>query len=381
MRKPLVVSGPPRRVAIVAASARSLAVLRGPLIETLVRRGIAVLCIAPQFTTDDEARLAALGAEREAFDSEPGGPRMLRDWRVSRSLAEIFKRWQADAVIAQSGRLMCLALIAGRGCGVGRCLALVNELPIGSADKTVSAATERIPERLLAKAFAAADVVVFHNRDQLRQIERAALLPPGVKSHVVAGAGVDLAHVTAMPLPGAADGIAFLMISTLDLSRGVLDYCAAARSLAQRAPNARFRLAGPAGTGPTGLSPDALKPFSDVVTFAGPLADVRPALADCHVFVYPSHGEGMPRAILEALAAGRPVITTTTPGCRDTVDDRVNGCLVAPGDVEGLDAAMASFLKRPDLLPAMSRASRLKAERHFDQRRVLETITAAIGLG
>ena len=99
------------------------------------------------------------------------------------------------------------------------------------------------------------------------------------------------------------------------------------------------------------------------------------------MFVYPAHGEGMPGAVLEAMSMGRPIITTDTPGCRDTVDERVNGCLVPPGNPEALAEAMQSFLRRPELIAAMARASRMKAERRFDQRPVVAALMDVLGLG
>jgi len=107
---------------------------------------------------------------------------------------------------------------------------------------------------------------------------------------------------------------------------------------------------------------------------------VRPTFGRSHVFVYPSHGEGMPRAVLEALAVGRPVITTMTPGCRETVDDCVNGMLVPQANVPALEDAMARMLMRPDQFASMARASRLKAERHFDEARVLSSWLDLLGL-
>ena len=74
-------------------------------------------------------------------------------------------------------------------------------------------------------------------------------------------------------------------------------------------------------------------------------------LEQCHVFVYPSRADGMPQPVLQAMAAGRPIVTTNIAGCRDTVDERVNGCLVAPRDAEALAEGMESYLKRPDLIP------------------------------
>ncbi len=103
-------------------------------------------------------------------------------------------------------------------------------------------------------------------------------------------------------------------------------------------------------------------------------------LAQCHIFVYPSHAEGMPQPVLEAMAAGRPIITTDVAGCRDTVDERVNGCLVKAGDARALAAAMESFLKRPDLIPSIARASRAKAERFCGIETVSGSLLAALGL-
>lgn len=374
------VLAPPRRVALVAASGRNLSLLRAPLIEHLAARGIGVLCVAPDFTPDEDARLAALGAERARFNISPKGPSFLHGWRITREITGLLRQWRPDAVIALSGRLMCLGLIAARKANVGRRIALVNGLPKSGSAGGLDGGPVQIAQSLLRRGFEAADTAIFHNRDDLRLMERASLLPPGIVRQVVPGAGVDLAHFAEAPLPPVAEGFQFLMIASLDRRRGVLDYCEAAAALSPRAPAARFVLAGPAGVGESGLTPDALRPYAGVVTFLGPLADVRDALRQCHVFVYPSHGEGLPAVVLEAMAVGRPIVTTTTPGCRDTVDDRVNGCLVPAGDVAALEAAMASFLKRPDLLPAMARASRSKAERNFGRSRVIETMTAALGL-
>lgn len=382
MLKRSVPPKPIRRVALVSGSARNLVAMRAPLMRALLARDIAVLAVAPQFSADEEARLESMHVERATFEIAPRGPRVLADFQIVRELKEKLAGWQADTVLASSRRVMALALIAAAKARIPRRIALVNGLEPETKVLASAGVADHLHAgpRLLARGLASATNAVFHNRDDRRQLERAGIVPAALPSVVVPGAGVDLAGFPFAPLPSAAGGILFLMIATLDRGRGVLDYCDAARELKARAPQARFLLAGPAGDGPTGLKPEALRPYADAVTFLGPLVDVRPALAECHVVVYPSHAEGMPRAILEALATGRPVVTTATPGCRDTVDDRVNGCLVPAGDAAALELAMASFLKRPDLLPAMARASRSKAERHFDERAVISEMLYAIGL-
>lgn len=360
------------RVAFVSGSPRTLLGGRSGLIRALIAQGVPVLCVAPGFSTEQSSQLLALGAEQVTFDVMPKGPRLFADWTVKRELCQLLRAWKADIVIAMSERVMALALLAACQARVERRIALFNGFVArGGMASDADVDPLRASPRLLARALKVADMAVFHNRDDLRELLEAGALPRGLDHRVVPGAGVDLATFAVQPLPPAGDGAVFVMISALDKARGVLDYCEAALRLKQRAPRAEFLLAGPVADGASAVGADVLRPYSKAVTFLGTLADVRPTLARAHVFVYPSHGEGMPRAVLEALAVGRPVITTSTPGCRETVDDCVNGMLVPSGNVPALEDAMARILMRPDQLPSMARASRLKAERHFDEGKVL----------
>jgi glycosyltransferase involved in cell wall biosynthesis len=98
------------------------------------------------------------------------------------------------------------------------------------------------------------------------------------------------------------------------------------------------------------------------------------------VFVLPAHEEGFAHEVAEAMACGRPAITTDVPGCRETVDERVSGVLVPPRDAMALASAIESFLRRPDLIPWMAQASRHKAERRFDAQAVNRTLLRLLGL-
>ncbi len=374
-------SGALPRVAFVSGSPRTLLGSRSSLIRTLVAKGVAVLCAAPDFSTEQASQLLVLGAEQATFDLTPKGPQLFADWSVKRELRQLFRTWKPDIVIAMSERVMALALLAARGAGVSRRIALLNGFVArGGTASDADFDPLRASPHLLARALKIANFAVFHNRDDLRELVAAGALPHGLDHKVLPGAGVDLGAFAAQPLPPVAAGAVFVMISALEEARGVLDYCEAARRLKARAPRAEFLLAGPAGEGATAIRTELLRPYSGIVTFLGALADVRPTLGRSHVFVYPSHGEGMPRAVLEALAVGRPVITTMTPGCRETVDDCVNGMLVPQANVPALEDAMARMLMRPDQFASMARASRLKAERHFDEARVLSSWLDLLGL-
>ena len=276
-------------------------------------------------------------------------------------------------------RPMVLAALAARKAGVARAVSLVNGLP--EHGLSGGAGEDGMAARHYARAFKASDAIIVHNGDDARRLRDRGVVPDGLPITAVAGAGVDLDHHGVQPLPPLGNGLVFLMIARLGRSRGVGEYAAAARAVKARAPGARFLLAGPEGTGADAVTLQAIGAADGSIEVLGPLDDVRPTLGRAHVYVYPSRAEGMPRSVLEALAAGRPVITTSTPGCRETVDERVNGCLVPPGDEERLAEAIQSFLKRPDLIPAMARASRIKAERRFDARDVNRVLLDVLGMG
>ena len=114
------------------------------------------------------------------------------------------------------------------------------------------------------------------------------------------------------------------------------------------------------------------------IEYLGRLEDVRPAIADARVYVLPSYREGTPRSVLEAMAMGRPIITTDAPGCRETVVSGENGLLVPPRDAAALEAAMEQLLTNPAQTAAMGRASLECVRARYDVHRVNDQILSAV---
>ncbi|HAH86612.1 MAG TPA: glycosyltransferase family 1 protein, partial [Armatimonadetes bacterium] len=135
------------------------------------------------------------------------------------------------------------------------------------------------------------------------------------------------------------------MISRLIKDKGVVEYLDAARLVKSRYPDARFLLVGPYDKNPSALQPEELRPYIDdkSVEYLGAASDVRSFIEQSAVYVLPSYREGTPRTVLEAMAIGRPVITTDAPGCRGTVIDGVTGFLVPVRDVDSLSKRMIWF--------------------------------------
>lgn len=362
-----------RRVALVAGSGQQLWRLRGGLIGAIRAHRHSVTCFAAGFSDNSAAGLDNLGVERRVLAPEKPGFHFFGERRRVVALAREFSAFRPHVVVVVCGDDGLRAAKAARRAKVEQVVAIVSEVPAKGINEALLGVTVKTLER--------ADLAVFHNADDPKTLKSRGMLPADLAYVVVPGAGVDLAYHGVQSLPPVGEGLVFLMISRLDKSKGVLDFCEAARILKTRAPSARLKLAGPAGDGPGGVSVAMVQEFSACVEYLGALDDVRPALGGCHVYVYPSHAEGMPRSVLEGMAAGRPVITSNIAGCRDTVDERINGCLVTPSDPNALAAAMESFLKRPDLIPSIARASRAKAERRFDEHDVHATLLGVMGLG
>jgi glycosyltransferase involved in cell wall biosynthesis len=390
-REPMLTAA--KRVAVVAPDLASLQRLRGDLLAAMVAARHRVLCLVPDVggkpsKPADVAAAAARKAQRDelakalsvdiaTYPMQPGRPGLFGESGALKSLVGQLTEYRPHLVLGYGPKSMLLAMRAGAKAKIGRRVALVSSL--GPAFETDST-PHWTWRRLYTKGLAAAHAVIFHNGEDQRRLAKLGMLPKQLELHTVTGAGVDLERFPVQPLPPLSgtggQGLVFLLLGRTDAVKGVAEFKEAAKALAERSPHSRFIVAGPAGDAAAALSPTA----GSTLELIGDVADVRPLLAQAHVVVVPSYAEGMSRVALEALASGRPLITSDIAGARETVDERVNGVLVAPRDVKALTAAMESFLKRPDLIPSMARASRLKAERRFDVRTVNAKILKVLDL-
>jgi len=180
------------------------------------------------------------------------------------------------------------------------------------------------------------------------------------------------------------NGPTFLLICRLIRDKGVVDYVDAARVLKQRYPEATFNLLGPFdGNNTSVLSRSEIDKWhrEGIVNYCGETDDVRPFISASSVYVLPSYyREGTPRSALEAMAMGRPIITTDAPGCRETVIEGKNGFLVPVKDANALAKAMERFIVDPDLIAGMGEASRIYAIEKFDVDKVNAKIMKEMGL-
>jgi glycosyltransferase involved in cell wall biosynthesis len=219
---------------------------------------------------------------------------------------------------------------------------------------------------------------MFQNPDDLNDFVEAGCLRDISKASLISGSGVDMVHYRRTNLP---DTKVVLMISRLLRAKGVADFARAAIFVRNIHPDARFLLVGPFDPGPDSVTRSELDEWiAGGLEYLGAMDDVRVALNQARIFVLPSYREGTPRSTLEAMAMGRPVVTTDAPGCRETVEDGVNGILVPVRDPTSLAGAIMRLLSDFDQAVCMGEAGFKLVAKKFDVRLVNRQIMEVIGL-
>ncbi|HET7501666.1 MAG TPA: glycosyltransferase family 4 protein [Kofleriaceae bacterium] len=359
--------------------------VRNELLAAVVARGHDATVIAPEPAALMAGPLAALGASYRAWPVSRTGLDPLEAARAARHLHTLLGAERPDVVLIYQIKAMLIAPLAARLARVARVVGLVNGLGAvfdpGGFGRTWQARAARLAYGLALRGL---DEIVFQNADDPELLRTSRLLPGSARWRVVPGSGVDLARLGARA-PHAGPPT-FTLISRLLVSKGIRDLVAATRIVRARFPEVRVRLVGQleAEGHPDGVRRAELDRWiaEGLIEYAGFSTDVAGVLAATTVFVLPSYyREGVPRTNLEALAVGRPIITTDWVGCRDTVEDGVNGFLVAPRDPAALADRMERYLRDPSLVDRHGRASRTLAERRFDVRKVTESMLDALRLG
>jgi glycosyltransferase involved in cell wall biosynthesis len=232
---------------------------------------------------------------------------------------------------------------------------------------------QHVVKALYRIAFKRAPVVFFQNGED-RQLFVSRKLVRSDQARLLPGSGVDLERFKPVPLPDGPP--TFLLIARLLRDKGVVEFVEAARMLRTRLPTARFQLLGPIDEdNRTAISRGELESWvaEGAVEYLGSADDVRPHISAASAVVLPSYREGMPRSLLEAAAMARPLVAADVPGCRDVVEDGVNGYLCTVRDRSSLACAMQRLaeLPLPDRL-VMGQAARRKVQARFNEEFVVQ---------
>lgn len=350
------------------------------MIQEMVQRGNKVIAVAPESSNGWSDQIAELGADYVSAYVDRTGTNPINDLKSFLALYRVLKQERPDVVFAYHAKTNIHGSIAARLCRVPSVNVLLAGL--GSAFHGVGFKNWILRTILCTQyriALKGCDHVFFQNTDDLNAFLELGLVSEEQTS-IINGSGVNLDYFSPQKIP--AD-YSFLFVGRLLKDKGIMEYMEAARVVKKRFPGAHFRIVGPLDSNPTAIGLDQMQPYIDdkSVEYLGSTDDVRPYLKECTVFVLPSYHEGTPKSVLEAMAVGRPILTTDAPGCRETVVDGVNGLLVPAGDSGELAKKMMWFIENRHEVELMGKESLRICREKYDVRKVNSVLLNTMGVG
>ena len=322
------------RFLLIAGLAESVLNFRGALIEAVQARGIEVHVAIPAMpesasgTNPCRPALEAAGLVVHEIDMQRTGTSLSADLRMLLQLRRTMARVKPDFVLGYTVKPVIYGLLAAWTTRVPHRFALITGLGYAFQGGAERRTLQSIAQFLYGLALKRANLVFFQNDDDRRLFVERRIVPAHVRTCVVNGSGVKLEDFKVAPLPEGPP--VFLLIARLLGDKGVREYVEAARIVRAEVPGVRLQIVGWIDSNPDAITRRELDGWiaEGCIEYLGRLSDVRPAIAASSVYVLPSYREGTPRTVLEAMAMGRPIITTDAPGCRQTVIEGDNGFLV-----------------------------------------------------
>lgn len=367
------------KVCLIGNTAWSMIRFRSGLMQGLLAAGHEVVVIAP---SDEYAtRIEELGITFVGVSIDKRGTHPLRDLRLLFTFIRLIRQTRPDLIISYTIKPVIFAAIVARWHNVPSVSVITGLGTVFLRENWLT----RVVEGLYRWSQSAVLTMFFLNDDDLR-IFRERRLGPVTRMQRLPSEGVNISHFSpgedshitstkeALPSP---QPIRFVLIARLLWEKGIGEYVKAARKVRQRFPQSQFALLGILDVqNPDAVSLSQIEEWvqEGVVNFLGATDDVRQAIAASECVVLPSYyREGIPRTLLEAAAMCCPIITTDVPGCRDVVDDGINGYLCRPKDPHDLAQKMVQLIEAtPDERRRMGAHGRLKVQREFDERVVVE---------
>lgn len=227
---------------------------------------------------------------------------------------------------------------------------------------------------MLRIAYKLSSAICFQNEDDKKLFVKKHLVKDNEKLFVTNGSGVNLKVFNQSVLP---ENNIFMFLSRITTSKGIFEYIEAARIVKKKYPDAIFEIVGPIDDAVENFQWNLLKNAMDegIVNYHGATSDVPSWMKKCRFFVYPSfYPEGVPRCAIQAIACGRPIITCNTSGCKETVQDGINGFVVPPHNSIKLAEKMLWMIENKEDVSEMAKASRMLAEAKFDVNKINQEI-------
>ncbi len=367
------------KIALVANSTWNVYNFRLNLIKALVRKGMQVIVIAPVdeyiHYLNKVQGIRHIPLRHLSRDSTSP----LQDLKLLIELFNIYRRIRPELILHYTikpniyGNLVALALRIRSICVVtGLGYSFLKEGWI-----------KRLTLWQYRFSFRFADAVVFHNPDDQNLFVNNKIVKPA-KASTILGSGVDTRYFKPQRRQTASRGkTIFTFIGRLLYDKGIEEFVSAARIVKTNFPDAEFWVIGEMDAhNPSYVPKPKLVRWIEEkhIRYFGTTQEILPFISASSCIVLPSYREGLSKVLIEAAAAGKPIITTDIPGCRQVVESGRNGLLVPVKNPVALSLAMEFFCQLPEKeREAMGKHSRFLALKHFDEKVIIDKYFKIIG--
>ncbi|MGK0365633.1 MAG: glycosyltransferase involved in cell wall biosynthesis [Saprospiraceae bacterium] len=351
------------KVIIVANTHWNILNFRQPIIEMLEQKGAEVYISAPFDVLNKDKQVNNenfIGLKyADSHENE-----LFNVFRSIQEFRRIFQEIKPDLVLLYTMKPNVFGNIAAASLNVP-----VISTVTGLGYTFIKGGLTRfISESLYKFAFRKTKYIVFHNPDDQQLFVNQGFAAQD-RCKVIRGSGVNIEKFKAQSKPRKSNKFIFIFVGRLLIDKGIREYIAGAKELAN-IEDIEFHVVGELyPQNPASLSEKEWFTECDTaknIIWHKKQEDVRSFLAAADVMVLPSYREGLPMSILEAMAMRKPIITTDVPGCRETVEDKINGFLVPVKDSGALVSAMLEIYKMQESkLLLWGQRSREKAVEEF----------------
>lgn len=330
-----------------------------------VRRGYEVVLVTR--VSSHRSEIEQNGIRVVPFKTNRRGMNPLEVLGEAVSLARIYRKEKPDILHHVALRAVVVGGLAARLCGISRVASAITGMGFLFTEEGrrpwVRKAVGRALPHVLSRG-----LVIVQNSDDSRQLSLFGL--SANRQRLIAGAGVDTTKFR--PSIRENERLIVMMAARLLWDKGVGEYVEAARLLQDT--GARFVLVGMIDTdNPAGVRADEVDTWTGegIIEWWGHRQDMADTLAHADIFCLPSYREGLPKAILEAMASGIPCVSTDVPGCRDVVRNGDTGILVPVRNGVELAGAISALIWTPTLRLAMGASGRQRVLDEFCDEKVI----------
>lgn len=378
-----------KKIVMIGTTAACFYGFRADLIKELVEKNVKVYAFTTDHQVSELEKIEKLGAIPVVYSLNRGSLNPLSDLYATYKLSKQIRELKPDLVFSYFTKPVIYGSLAAKLSKVKKITAMLEGLgspftvhPHGQSLKIKL--IRFIQVSLYRIVFPFIDKIIFLNKDDPVDLIENNKIKYKANSPVVLGPiGLNLRDYSYTPW-NTSNEISFIFIARLLAEKGIFEYVEAAKIVKKKYPHIIFRVIGGLDLeNPYGLTQNQLDELIEgkTIEYSGFVTNVDAYIKKSAVFVLPSYyREGVPRSSQEAMAIGRPVITTDVPGCRDTVIDGVNGFLVPKWNPQALAEKMIYFIEHPEQVRMMGDQSHKIAIEKFDAEKVNQRLLEILGI-